>query len=263
MVTEYNFKRGKKLATYDKNQLRLSHFESTTGEPTPAPIGFDSAAGLFPGTDKWEMLGNDNYGDCVWAGGDHEEEVLLHLGVPTDTTAEFSQETALADYASCTGFNPDDPNSDQGTDMGVAMKYRRHTGLLDINGSRHKIGAYLALEPGNFNELLRAMHAFAVVGIGIEFPDYAMDQFNANKAWTYVKGQPAPTEGHYIPGVGRPLSEAIYIITWARKMQMSMGFYQHYNDESYVYVTQEDLVNGVSPAGYDFSELNAIISSMN
>ena len=86
--------------------------------------------------------------------------------------------------------------------MQAAASYRRKTGVIDTKGKRHKIVAYLALTKGNLDQHVSAAYLFGAVGVGIQFPASAMDQFNAGKPWDVVSG--AKIEGgHYIPLVGR------------------------------------------------------------
>src|SRR5882757_1904530 len=75
----------------------------------------------------WGMLGNDKYGDCVWAGAAHE---TMLWNKEASKTVTFTDNEVLSDYSAVTGFNPSDPNSDQGTDMQVAASYRRKTGII-------------------------------------------------------------------------------------------------------------------------------------
>lgn len=205
---------------------------------------------------SWGMLGNDTAGDCVLAGGGHETMMWTKEGgVPVP----FSTENTLGDYTAITGYNPNDPNTDQGTDMEVAAKYRRTTGLLDANGNRHKVGAYLDLKPGDLNEHLLAAYLFGAVGIGIQFPGSAMDQFNAGKPWSVVKG--AKVEGgHYIPLVAH--RKNLVIITWGKTQEMTTGFFKKYNDESVVYLSEEMLVAGKSPEGFNVAQLQADLKAI-
>jgi len=71
-------------------------------------------------------------------------------------------------------------------------------------------GEYLALAPGNPNQL--AIYLFGAIGIGIKFPNTAMDQFNAGKPWDIANN--AKIEGgHYIPGVGRDAKGNFVVVT--------------------------------------------------
>lgn len=205
----------------------------------------------------WQgMLGNDQYGDCVWAGGDHE---TILWNREAATTVSFTPAQALADYAAVTGFNPNNPNSDQGTDMQQAAAYRQKIGLIDAQGIRHKVGGYAEIAAGDITELKQAVALFGAVGIGIEFPSTAMDQFNAGKAWTVVRG--ASIEGgHYVPVVGYN-STYLYVITWGKLQKVSWAFFKRYCDEAIVYISSEMLSNNVSIDGYNLAQLQADIQS--
>jgi hypothetical protein len=138
-------KLGKKPATYDKRDLQFAHYRTAAPlPPHPKQFGHEKLVAA----NGWQMLGNgpDNTvspgfqgaGDCVFAGGDHETMLwTLEAG----SAANFSGATAISDYSAVTGYNPKDPNSDQGTDVREALKYRQNTGLIDAAGSRHQIGA--------------------------------------------------------------------------------------------------------------------------
>ena len=108
------------------------------------------------------MFANDRYGDCVWAGAAHE----TMLWTEAMQTAAFNDKNVLSDYSAVTGFDPASPKAtDNGTDMQEAASYRRKTGVLDAKGKRHKVLAYLALRPGDIDQLALAMYLFSAVGI--------------------------------------------------------------------------------------------------
>jgi hypothetical protein len=146
----------------------------------------------------------------------------------------FNDQGVLKDYSAVTGFNPKDPSTDQGTDMHVAASYRRKTGVLAVHGKRHKAIAYLALAPGNPDQLALAIYLFGATGIGIKFSNTAMDQFNAGKPWDVSKN--AKIEGgHYIPGVGRDAKGNIVVVIWGKIQLMTPRFYTKYCDEVAAY----------------------------
>lgn len=202
-------------------------------KPPTAPAEFGSQATVK----TWGMLGNDQYGDCVLAGGDHEHLMWTHATNQPDAT--FTDKTALSDYAALTGFNPADPNTDQGTDMAKAAAYRRKTGLIDAKGKRHKVAAYLAIRNyTNTAELADAAYLFGAVGVGIQFPDTAMQQFNAGKTWDVVSGSHIEG-GHYVPLVGRLSSGNFLVVTWGKVQQVTPRFLTKYVDEAITYLTPE------------------------
>jgi hypothetical protein len=198
---------------------------------------------------NWQMLGNDSYGDCVWAGAAHE---TMMWNKEAGKDVSFTDKAVLSDYSAVTGFNPHVPSSDNGTDMQQAASYRRKTGVVDSLGKRHTIAAYLALTPGDLVQHYQALWLFGAVGIGIEFPSTAMDQFNKNKPWSVVRG--ASIEGgHYIPLVAK--RKQIECVTWGKVQPLSTAFFRKYNDESLAYVSLECLVNNKSPEGFDAQAL--------
>ncbi len=256
-------KLGKKAATYDKRDLQFANYR--VGALPPYPVQFGHEKVIPP--DGWLMLGNgpdnsvssgfEGAGDCVFAGGAHETMMWTIEG---NKPATFTGANAIADYSAVTGYKPSDPSTDQGTDVRVALKYRQKKGLIDANGHRHKIGAYVALEPGNLDHLYEALYLFGAVGIGIQFPGSAMDQFNANKPWSVVNG--AKVEGgHYIPLVARRTN--LECVTWGRIQPMTLQFYQKYCDEAWAILSPEMFgASKKDSEGFDLAQLKADIKAL-
>lgn len=209
----------------------------------------------------WGVMANDEVGDCVLAGAAHE---TMLWNIEAGQTIPFSNEAVLSDYSAITGYDPSNPDSDQGTDMQVAAEYRRTTGIVDTNGNRHKVVAYLAIEPGNLNQLLVAMYLFEGVGIGIRFPGSAMKQFENGQPWT----PPAPDDpdgqiegGHYIPGFAKRGGN-ILCVTWGKVQPMSPEFFTQFCDEAVVYLTSEDLKDGKTLEGFSLDDLQADLAKL-
>jgi len=197
----------------------------------------------------WKMLGNDRYGDCVFAGADHETMLWNKLAL---TPVSFTDQNALSDYGAVTGFDPITGNNDNGTVVREALDYRRSTGLIDANGKRHRIDAYAQIDAQDWEMLHRCIWSFGAVGIGFNFPDSAWDQFDNNQLWDVVSG--ARIEGgHYVPMVGsmNPASEVTFV-TWSKRARMSKAFYEKYNDEAWVPLSKEFLRAG----GYNYRHID-------
>lgn len=241
-------KLGKLPARPDSVKFKLTNY--TTALPLAPPK--EVAINL-----NWQMLGNDNYGDCVWAGAGHE---TMSWNNEAKKTVTFDNKSVLSDYSAVTGFNPSDPNSDQGTDMQVAASYRRKTGVVDAGGQRHMVAAYLALTPGNKTLLKQAIYLLGAVGIGIQFPASAMKQFNVGKPWSIVSGSKIEG-GHYIPAIGYD-SRYIYIVTWGKIQKMTWGFFKKYCDEAVAYLSLEMLTGNKSLEGFDLQTLQADLGKL-
>lgn len=248
-----NLKLGKLPARQDSVTFKLSNYLQLSSLPTPPKKG--GHQNLV--TDWQGMLGNDRYGDCVWAGAAHET-ILWNREAGNSVT--FNEQGVLSDYSAVTGFNPNDPNSDQGTDMQVAASYRRKTGVKDAPGNRHIVMAYLAIQPANVLELKQSIYLFGTVGVGIRFPKSAETQFNNNKPWTVISSSKI-IGGHYIPAVGYD-SRYVYVVTWGQMQKMSWGFFRKYNDESVVYLSEEMLSANKTPDGFDLTQLQTDLGEL-
>lgn len=236
---------GKTPARPDAVKLKLASYIDASVLPKP-PTEFGHERLVT----QWGMLGNDNAGCCVWSGAGHE---VMLWNREAGRTANITTTSTLRNYSLVTGYNPNDPSTDQGTDMQVAASYRRKTGLLDAGGKRHKIGAYVALKPGDLNELWYATYLFDGVGIGVAFPSQWMDAFNAGKPWDAVR-RPKIEGGHYITDAAKRAGNSV-IVTWGQTTPLTPRGYQQFNDESLAYLTEEKLVNGKSLEGFDLATL--------
>jgi hypothetical protein len=269
------YKLGKRPATYDARDLRFSDVRAGASLPhIPKPGG---GYGMDFGATGWLMLGNgpcddgtvdpslyayQGAGNCVWAGGEHETMMLDKNA--SRPVAKFTCKTALNDYAQYLGLKDlteIDQNSDQGTDVRAAMDRRQKVGLTDANGNVHKIGAYVSIEPGNVTDLWDALWLFDAVGIGINFPGSAMDQFNQGKPWSVVAGSQIEG-GHYIPLVGHPTNDVWTCVTWGQRQTMTQQFLTTYCEEAWAYITPEryNAVTGKSPQGWRDVDLEQYIT---
>lgn len=254
---------GKKAAVPDARDLKFATFRDTAALPkVPTRFGHGS---MFR---DWGMNGNgpDNTvengyqgaGDCVFAGAAHETRLWNRLGGHSVT---ITGHESIADYSAVTGYVIGDDSTDQGTDVREALKYRQKTGIVDSKGVRHKIGAYVALEAGNWPQLMEAAYIFGAVGIGFEFPDSAMDQFDQGQPWTVVAGANIDG-GHYTPIVGRLAAANGAAVTWARTQRIMQPFYSEYCDEAWCMVSLEELRAGRNERGFDFAALNTALNQL-
>lgn len=205
------------------------------------------------------MLGNDQVGDCAIAGS--IEEIRL-LNAERGVTVPFTTATALRNYSDITGYDPRNPDTDQGTDMADLYRYRQHVGIIDDAGQRHTLSAYVGLTPGNWDELVQALYLFQVAGIGIQCPDYLQEQFAHGGPWTPLRGRHDIVGGHYIPAVARS-GNSIDILTWGRSIKMTKAFYQRFSNVAVVHFTDEMLnVNGKTIDGVDRAALLADLNAL-
>jgi hypothetical protein len=222
--------------------------------PTP-PQTFGRA-----GTVKdWGMLANDQVGDCVLAGAAHETKLITK---ESSVEALFTDASVLADYTAITGYNPNDPSTDQGTDMQAAAAYRLKTGVLDASGKRHLVDAYMEPALGDLDEFMTGVYLMGFAGLGVRFPGRAEAQFDAGEPWTVVQGDTV-VGGHYIPVIDRTASGNLVCVTWGREQEITPDWYRQYVDESVVYLSKENLsAKGISPENFDFGALDRFFEQL-
>jgi hypothetical protein len=250
-------KLGKKPARADAVEFRMSKYVDIAAWAyqlnLPRTFGHEQ---LVEKSD-WGVLGNDDYGCCVFASMAHRHQLWSAIG---RQPAKFTRDEVLRAYGEVTGFNPTDPSTDNGTDMGVAAKYNRRTGIRDEAGKAHTVEAYLAIDKGDIVQHYIAMRLFGLVDIGFNWPRQAWRQFERGKPWAWEKGMSFDGEGHCVPLVARRRS--LQCVTWGRMQAMTVPFFEHCNDESIVYVETEMLTEGRSPEGFDAATLLADLAKL-
>jgi hypothetical protein len=244
----------------DKNVLLTSVL--TAPLPT-APKHFGHAT-LY--TD-WGMLGNDRYGDCTCAGSDHEHMLWTALGRGKSKGAQFTTANTLSDYSAISGFDPNNPSTDNGAAVDHVMDYRRTVGMIDSAGQRHKIdlGVRLPGHQGSFDwqQFINCVWAFKAVAIGTLIPSSAQQQFASGEPWDYV-GDQNIEGGHYIPAVASTSSgRQVTILTWGRQQVMTRSFFEAYVDELWVPLSQEAM-SAIKSALHviDWTSVQRIASSL-
>lgn len=247
---------GKKPPKHDPRTLRLAKYMTREALP-PAPTSKDytpavEKAGGFP------MYGNDRWGDCAEADVGHSQQTwVFNAGGSVSFT-----DTNIANlYSAVTGFNPNDPSTDQGTYWLDLLNYWRKTGITDASGKVHQIGGFMSVDPRSTVQIRTAVWLFGGLQLGISLPLTAYDQYSAGKAWTYVsstgRGKAGSWGGHAVP-VPKYSSRSLYVVTWGGLQRMTYGFMSHYCDEAYVVLSPDwfNLVSKKAPSGFDYNQLD-------
>lgn len=260
-------KLGRKPFVPDERDITFKQVTEGITLPTP-PMNFGH--GLMFGDGEysydWQMNGNgpDNTvapgfqgaGDCVEAMMAHVTREANKLGGhPVSVTGKES----IKVYSEITGYVLDDSSTDNGTDMRTAMGYWRSTGMLDTAGNRHKIGAYVSINPTDINELWQACYVFSAVAIGFNFQQAQYHQFGSG-TWDY---DPSSTVdgGHCVPCFGRN-NGRVGLVSWANHVWGTKAFYQNLNEEAWAFVFPDELRKGKTERGLDLAQLNTLLGQL-
>lgn len=251
-MTAIKYKLGCKLVEHEPLLRFGDYFDPSVKLPTPPKeFGHETLVS------DWGVLGNDVAGDCAIAGPYH---AVMLWNAEAKRTVNVTTQTALQTYSGLTGYNPNDPDTDQGTDPHVVALEWQRRGLPDADGNLHKIGAFIDLTPGSLTELWLAAWLFDGVGVCIQMPSQWMDSFEAGKPWRALSS-PDIEGGHYILGVSRRNGN-LGIVTWGQVAYMTPGAYQQSNVRSIAYLSEEKLTNGVDLEGFDLSQLRADLRAL-
>jgi hypothetical protein len=231
----------------DSRDLLLKDYLNTAAfPPLPAQFGHENQV------TTWQMLLNDQLGDCGPVAAIHHEMVVTAEGAGAPAT--FTDANVLKVYEDVGGYNPNDPSTDQGIVLRDLLKYWLNIGIPDSSGKLHRVAAFLSLDLSTPDEILYALYLFGGVMLGIQVPQSAMNQFDQGQPWSVVDANSPILGGHAIVLVAK--REDLEIVTWGQLQKMMEDFLRKYGDEAWAVLSQEILNGqGVSPEGFNWQQL--------
>lgn len=230
-----------------KPALRFAEIRRVGVQIPPHPASEDYAAGLT----AWQMLGNDQAGDCVavtWANA--RRLVTATLGsedYPTQDEVWSVYQTQNPGFDPSGTANTDGPgsSSDGGMDIQTLLEYLTSEGGPD----GVKPVAFAQVDYTNDDELDAALAIFGGVWVGVTVTQANLDQFQNSQPWDYDASSPndgghCVLAGGYLPGDTR-------FITWAAETGFTDEFRAHQVEECWVVIWPENLGSRQFEAGID------------
>lgn len=249
------YKLGKTPAIKNSVSFRLRDYLSLSKLPSAPATG----GHLSLSKGDTNMFGNDTVGDCTCADVAH---ATLYWNKEAGKNVSISTKNVLTMYSAITGYNPDNPSTDTGANMADVAKYHQKIGLEDDSGVYHKIKAYLAVTPGNIEEIKQSIHLFGGCSIGWELPKSAQTEFQDNKPWAVTN---SPIEGGHDTFAIYYDENFLYVLTWGNgnePQKVEWPFVSKYMDEGIVKFTNEMLKNNKSLEGFNASQLTADLKEL-
>ena len=222
--------------------------DKATAWPTVAAQGWEYA--LPEGS--FQMLGNDEFGDCAEAAAMH---LIQAQTANAGRTLHGTRKQTLNLYSAVTGFNPNNPATDQGTDLLSLLQYWKNNGI-EVSTRKgeiivHKILGWASLDLTSIPQIRYANYLFGGTYLGINCPQSAEDDTDN---WTYQPKSPI-IGGHCIPGLGQGAAGG-HVVSWGLSIPFQWEFMLNYLDEGYVVVSPEWVeASGKSPSGLDLDGL--------
>jgi hypothetical protein len=211
-----------------------------------------------------DILANDTLGDCTCAGYGHVLDVLIGNAGGNQMV---TKDQVIALYSAATGYNPDDPNTDQGADEQTLLDWLKTNPALD--GST--LYGYVGLDASNPTEIKQAISMFKNCYFGVELPAEWTNPMPEAPGFVWdVAGDADPNEGHCFIGYGYTDQGVLIdtwgmvpgsIITWA-----AIAKYCAADSGGMLYVLlNQDIINKASqldPDKLDWSQLIADFQSL-
>jgi hypothetical protein len=248
---------GRRSALFTARTMRSAivmarHIDPLGKPPASSNRYVDAVEAAVGGIDRWGMLGNDRYGDCVFADDGH---VLMQITANTGSIVVPTAADCLANYAAETGFDPNDPSTDEGADETTDCEFMISAGLVG-----HKADVTGMVDPRNIDHVKWCVQLFGACRLGVRWTQEAMSQFNAGQPITDWSG--TVDGGHDVPIVHYE-GDTPYIVTWSQRVPTTWEWVAHAAEEAHVLLYLDWVRRqGLSPAGFDLTVLEADIKNV-
>ena len=249
--THPHLRLGRKPRTH-RRMLNFSAMVAIAGAILTKPMVFDYTVGL---PDDLGTLGNDQVGDCTAAAKYHRLQMmqwrLYKQLVPG------AQLTALTEqfYAASTGWDPTDPNSDQGGNMQDLAAYLVRTGMPMPDGSVDRFIAAFEVDVGRVADLSYCGSVCGGLDIGIRVTTSVMprDGSPPPPVWD-VSDDDEELGGHDIYCMARLSNGNWKVNSWGGWYQLTPAFWNRNVQEAYAYVSQDWIdKTGKTPLGLNLT----------
>jgi len=253
-------KLGRLHRTYD---ARIPHMSALTAGQTlpPPPAQANWTTGM---PNNLGMMLNDTLGDCTCAAFYHALQVWSANaagGIQTQPDGDVEKLYILA----C-GYNPRVGGEGPGGNEQHILTYLLKTGApFGPSGqTKHKIAAFVEIDPRNTDDVKRAIVDCGVAYIGFNVPQYIVPAPPATppQIWDVQNTNNAIVGGHAVVLAGYTAAGA-RVISWGQYYTMTWTFFAKYVDEVYAIADPTWIdAKGTTPGGITLAELEAQMKAL-
>jgi len=201
----------------------------TRNQLAPAPAEWDWSTKV----QNWGMLANDQVGDCVEAAILHWiMQMSAYAGNPLVATTQEA-----IDFYEFTGFNPADPNTDQGSLVlgpDGAIPYWHTHGVM-CGGQVSKVAGFLQIKRINPDEWKQGIYYFGGLLTGIRVPASLLAGDTVPPVWRNWRGPIAGRHEILINGY-HSASKLYTLVSWGNVYQATEDCLRHLVDEMVVVI---------------------------
>lgn len=198
---------------------------------------------------NWQVLGNDQYGDCVAVTWSNSRRFFSALLGEKEEYPNLQQVINIYKTQ-----NPNFPQDDNGMDIQTLLEY-----LIAYGGADGvKPIAFAKVDYSNLNEVKAALAIFGGIFLGVNVQNENIDDFNNNIPWDY---HPSGTNagGHAILAggyLGNSVND-IRFITWGKETGFTDAFWNNLAEEAWVVIWPENLGSKQFIDGIDLQALES------
>jgi hypothetical protein len=199
-------------------------------KPIPLPSELDYSEGM---PDDLGTMLNDILGNCTCAGYYHALQILSYHTNKVDGMITQPDICILRLYEEACGYMPGLPQSDRGGNEQSVLTFLLNTGAPTglKSETRHKLRAFVEINPRNFADIQRSIYECGVVYLGCNMPANVM-QSNIPQVWDYIPNSQI-VGGHCIIACGYTKDDCLIISSWGKKYYLTPQFQLNLMDESY------------------------------
>lgn len=178
-----------------------------------------------PHVAHWQMLGNDQYGDCGVAGLEH--------GFMTDAAITLEKEN-FADAKRTIAYYLHYTNGqDAGVVLADYLNYVRGHGFYD-----QRVSAYAPVAVHDIPTLQTSIYMYGFAYTGIVVTREMQMAFQAHEPWTAETCAGQVIGGHCVPLVGYD-DQFLYLVTWGGVQKITYPAWHAISTEAWAIVTSE------------------------
>jgi len=238
-------KLGKAKAEFDTRDFPMKALLKTV--VIPIAYDFDVA---HPGL-SYFMYANDQYGCCVISGRAHQTlrfEILEQNKLLSITDREVVEQ-----YLKETG------GVDSGLVVSRSIRNWRQRGWL-VGGTRYYARAYARVNHLNLADVRAAIYADVGVGVGLDLPYSALQQFDKKQVWDVVPQDGGSAGGHYVYLPAHHEDGGFTCVTWGRRQRMTRKFFMTYADECWAVWDKANIMSAKTNAIMDIVKAEAMLA---
>jgi hypothetical protein len=247
-------KLGRTARTFNPGIPHLSALLAGQTLPPP-PAAANYTTGMLA---RFGMMLNDSLGDCTCAAFYHALQVWSFKAQKSELTEPDRDVEAL--YVQACGYDPkrggEGPGGNEQHVLEFLLKQGAPTGPQ--GQTRHKILAFLEVDPRNLDDVRRTIYECGVAYIGFNVPQNIMPEGAEPPAvWTVDPSNSKIVGGHAVALPGYDQEGAI-VISWGQLYKMTWAFFSTFVDEVYAIADSAWIgAGGKTPAGMTLAQLEA------